>query len=434
MLLGNVRRDMNTDYRRNSNTLHSIPPLMNTSLSSPKTIRTSIIQQQTMMNYDHKSSYCYTTVTLLSLRSSLDIAIFPDHLVERRFLDKENYIDLDRMLVEKAGKFDLKSFNMRDGPILPSRIRKYDFSDTAVIEKVKGRRPKDPLTPQQVAALTTVATRYQPSISLDFHQSQSSHVWIDDYSHQKAQNNSPRHHLPAQPLMPHQRQNPKQCELYTNQIKSLLSTYQSSREQKNDEIINKTTTNIPILQRLFEAQRLQKVEQGKLNSSEIIDVLGQQSPSHLISTPKHYEQGSSVFCTPTTPKQSNSNDAFEWICSTNKNQKDVLTQRLNEHLNYSTTLQTPTTSSSNSTSRSNNDSQRSTEEDEQQNFYSALPSPIEKQDSLPSILNNRTVDKLCCAISNDHRSLEYWFGTSIHQNTYPRVPSENVLSACDFEQ
>ncbi|CAF5220950.1 unnamed protein product, partial [Rotaria magnacalcarata] len=130
---------------------------------------------------------------------------------------------------------------------------------------------------------------------------------------------------------------------------------------------------------------------------------------------------------------------------------DVLTQRLNEHLNYSTTLQTPTTSSSNSTSRSNNDSQRSTEEDEQQNFYSALPSrmfpvqnlqafmfgfvvAIEKQDSLPSILNNRTVDKLCCAISNDHRSLEYWFGTSIHQNTYPRVPSENVLSACDFEQ
>ncbi|CAF3183238.1 unnamed protein product [Rotaria socialis] len=434
MLLGNVRRDMNTDYRRNSNALYSIPPLMNTSLSLPKTIRTSIIQQKTMMNYDHKSSYCYTTVALLSLRSSLNITIFPDHLVERRFLDKENYIDLDRMLVEKAGKFDLKSFNMSDGPILPSRIHKYDFSDTAVIEKVKGRRPKHPLTPQQVAALTTVATRYQPSTSLDSHQSQSSHVWIDDYSHRKAQNNSPRHHLPAQPLMPYQRQNPNQCELYTNQIKSLLSTYQSSKEQKNDETINKTANTIPILQRLFEAQRLQKVEQGKLKSSEITDVLDQQSPSHLTSTPKYYEQGSSVFCTPTTPKQSNSNDALEWICSTNKNQNDVFTQRLNEHLNYSTTLQTPTTSSSNSTSRSNNDSQRSTEEDDQQNFFSALPSPIEQQESLPSILSNRTVDKLCCAISNDHRSLEYWFGTSIHQNTYPRVPSENVLSACDFEQ
>jgi hypothetical protein len=47
---------------------------------------------------------------------------------------EENYIDIDRMLVEKAGKFDLESFNMRDGPIMPSRIHKYDFSDPSVIE------------------------------------------------------------------------------------------------------------------------------------------------------------------------------------------------------------------------------------------------------------------------------------------------------------
>lgn len=47
---------------------------------------------------------------------------------------EENYIDLDRMLSEKAGKFDLESFNMRDAPIMPSRIHKYDFSDAAVIE------------------------------------------------------------------------------------------------------------------------------------------------------------------------------------------------------------------------------------------------------------------------------------------------------------
>ena len=38
------------------------------------------------------------------------------------------------MLSEKAGKFDLESFNMHDGPIMPSRIHKYDFSDPAVIE------------------------------------------------------------------------------------------------------------------------------------------------------------------------------------------------------------------------------------------------------------------------------------------------------------
>lgn len=180
----------------------------------------------------------------------------------------ENYIDLDRMLSEKAGKFDLESFNMADGPIMPSRIHKYDFSDPVVIEvssfrhlslsivliqKVKNRRPKDPLTPQQVAALTSVATRHQSSTVLSPHQVQPSHVWIDDYSHQQVHFNPSRHPTPPQPSMPYQRQNPNQCEIYTNQIKSLLPTYQANLEQGNDQ-----TNTIPILQRLFEAQRLQQ--------------------------------------------------------------------------------------------------------------------------------------------------------------------------------
>lgn len=50
---------------------------------------------------------------------------------------EENYIDLDRMLVEKAGKFDWESFNMTEGPIMPSRIHKYDFSDPTVIEVIE---------------------------------------------------------------------------------------------------------------------------------------------------------------------------------------------------------------------------------------------------------------------------------------------------------
>lgn len=166
------------------------------------------------------------------------------------YFSEENYVDLDRMLLEKAGKFDLESFNMHDGPIMPRRIHKYDFSDPIVIEKVKNRRPKDPLTPQQVAALTSVATRHQSSSTtfLNPHQVQSSHVWIDDYSHQQEQLNPSRYHLPPQPSMPYQRQNPNQCEIYTNQIKSLLPTYQS-----NDD-----TNTIPILQRLFQAQRIQQ--------------------------------------------------------------------------------------------------------------------------------------------------------------------------------
>ena len=57
--------------------------------------------------------------------------------------------------------------------------------------------------------------------------------------------------------MPYQRQNPNQCEVYTNQIKSLLPTYPANIEQKNDQFNHQTDT-IPILQRLFEAQRLQQ--------------------------------------------------------------------------------------------------------------------------------------------------------------------------------
>ena len=122
---------------------------------------------------------------------------------------------------------------------------------------MKNRRPKDPLTPQQVAALTSVATRHQPSTLLNPHQVQSPSVWIDDYSHQQAQLNSSRHHLPPHPSLPYQRQNPNQCEIYTNQIKSLLPTYQPNIEEKNVAASNQTNT-IPILQRLFEAQRFQQ--------------------------------------------------------------------------------------------------------------------------------------------------------------------------------
>jgi hypothetical protein len=42
------------------------------------------------------------------------------------------------MLIEKAGKFRSDSYGMRDGagdgPIIPTRIHKYDFSDPTVIE------------------------------------------------------------------------------------------------------------------------------------------------------------------------------------------------------------------------------------------------------------------------------------------------------------
>ncbi|CAF2368241.1 unnamed protein product [Rotaria sp. Silwood2] len=379
-------------------------------------------------------------ITLLSLRSPTEITIFPDHLVERRFLDEENYIDLDRMLVEKAGKFDFKSFDMRNGPMMPSRIHKYDFSDSAVIEKVKNRRPKDSLTPQQVAALTSVATRYQSSTLLNSHQIKSSHVWIDDYSHQQIQFNLSRHLPPPQPLMPYARQNPNQCELYTNQIKSLLPTYQSTIEQKNNNTIIKKINTIPILQRLFEAQQLQQNQHRKINSSPITDIFDQQSPSYLTSTPKHYEQGLYAFCTPPTPKQLNWNKSFERIFSINQSHKtankqhqNVFTQLINEHLKFSATMETPTTPNI-SINETNNNTHHSKKDDDKQNFYSAPLSPIQQHESSPSLLSNHTVDKLCFSTSVENHPLEYWFGTSIYTNTYPRMPSDHVLSACDFEQ
>ncbi len=42
------------------------------------------------------------------------------------------------MLAEKAGKFRLDSYSMRDGagdgPLISTRIRKYDYTDPIVIE------------------------------------------------------------------------------------------------------------------------------------------------------------------------------------------------------------------------------------------------------------------------------------------------------------
>ncbi|CAF1130238.1 unnamed protein product [Rotaria sp. Silwood1] len=408
MLLGNIREDLHPNCRTSRSTPHltrsfSIKDTITTPLTSSSTsIRTSIEPQQTMMNYA-RMSYRYTTVTLLSMRPPPDTTIFPDHLVERRFLDDENYIDLDRMLAEKGGKFRLDSYGIRDGagdgPIIPTRIHKYDFSDPVVIEKVKNRRPKDPLTPHQVAALTSVVTRHQsstfPTPLSSPHQIQSSHVWIDDYSHRQAQfeGNKHRYHLPTQSSLSYQRQNPNQCEIYTNQIKSLLPNYQSNNQQN--------TNTVPILQRLFQAQQRQQNEQRK------IDVRNQQSSPYIntpMSTSEHRQIGLSAFCTPTSPEQSNSYNTFAWPFSMAQNQKpvtnplhipistqttDVLTQLINEQFRYSATMQTSTTSNidinvvNNINRDDNND-----DDDDEQNFYSAPPSPTKQQDTSRTLFNN----------------------------------------------
>jgi hypothetical protein len=51
--------------------------------------------------------------------------------------------------------------------------------------------------------------------------------------------------------MPYQRQNPNQCDIYTNQMKSHLPNYRPNIQQN--------TNNVPILQRLFQAQQRQQL-------------------------------------------------------------------------------------------------------------------------------------------------------------------------------
>ncbi|CAF2633745.1 unnamed protein product [Rotaria sp. Silwood2] len=300
MLPGNIREDLHPNCRTSRSVPHLTPSFsMKDTITTPLTssstsTRTSIGPQQTMMNYA-RMSYRYTTVTLLSMHPQPDITIFPDHLVERRFLNDENYIDLERMLAEKGGNFRLESYCIRD---------------------VKNRRPKDPLTPHQVAALTSVLTHHQsstfPTPLSSPHQIQSSHVLVDDYSHRQAQfeGNKHRCHIPTQSSMPYQRQKPNQYEIYTNQVKSLLSNHRSNVEQN--------TNTVPILQCLFQAQHRQQNEQRK------IDIRNQQSPSYVntpMSTSEHYQKGLSTFCTPVSPEQSNSYNTFAWPFSMGQNEK-----------------------------------------------------------------------------------------------------------------
>ena len=98
----------------------------------------------TTRNNDFSRSSRGTALSRVSLSRSLAASRLDS------LCSEENYIDLDRMLVEKAGKFRLESYGMLDGagdgPMMASRIHKYDFSDPMVIE-VKSPVVIDALAP-----------------------------------------------------------------------------------------------------------------------------------------------------------------------------------------------------------------------------------------------------------------------------------------------
>ena len=117
---------------------------------------------------------------------------------------------------------------------------------------MKNRRPKDPLTPHQVAALTSVVTRHQPSTLptplLSPHQIQSSHARMNDSIPRSTgiPRNLHRNNLPPQSSLSHQAQNFHQYDRNTTPITPLLPHYQTNPKP------------IPILQRLFQAQQHQQ--------------------------------------------------------------------------------------------------------------------------------------------------------------------------------
>ena len=114
---------------------------------------------------------------------------------------------------------------------------------------MKNRRPKDPLTPHQVAALTSAVTRHQtaplPTPLLSPQQIQSPNHRIGDYNHHHhhRQTQMQQDYIPTQPPMSFHRHN-------SNQYKSPLPNYRPNTEQN--------TNTIPILQRLFQAQQRQQ--------------------------------------------------------------------------------------------------------------------------------------------------------------------------------
>ena len=199
---------------------------------------------------------------------------------------------------------------------------------------MKNRRPKDPLTPHQVAALTSVVTRHQPSSLatplLSAHNNVNAHVWVDDYTHRPAYFQHAIHRQPSttQPSMPYQRQNPNQCEAYTNQVKPVLPKYRPTIEQN--------ITAAPILQRLFQAQIKQQLSFSfsfffiktifnviKIyrNEHRRTEMDQQQSPNIRKNHQGFYDKGLSAFATPVTPVHSQSSNTLGWPFSTSQAEK-----------------------------------------------------------------------------------------------------------------
>ena len=136
---------------------------------------------------------------------------------------------------------------------------------------------------------------------------------------------------------------------------------------------------------------------------------------------------------------------LSWLFSSNSNSKATFPHLLDEHLKNATFMETPITPGVNPIGLNKVQRNNKDDDDDEQSFYSAPPSRsyfcwtlflsifilslASRQDDPLSLFSNRSMDK-----TSFPTTLENWFGDSIYQNAYPRMPSDHVLSASDLEQ
>ncbi|CAF1011008.1 unnamed protein product [Didymodactylos carnosus] len=297
-----------------------------------------------------KTRYIDSKGTLLTLRPAPVETIFPHHLVDKRFLGSDGFIDLDKMFLEIAGAFRHevdanRSFHQQhlsnssphemsdkvdDVPREQTKV--YDYSDPQILKKVFNRRPKEILTPDQIANLTSVTVGNRPS-TID--QSQQKMAWIDDYRNVRC--NVPW--IPISPLPYHHKnpfisgedrlQTPKptfwlKSPMYTRQL-SPYHFYQTPPDTVQQQ------TPVSILQRLEDAAARQQQ-----NSCDIYHSARQNDHACLRDTSICYTPSSPVLdqqCFQSVSDMESSN-AYNWLFteqSTPLASKD-LTKLVNDHV------------------------------------------------------------------------------------------------------
>ncbi|CAF0881005.1 unnamed protein product [Didymodactylos carnosus] len=381
--------------------------------------------------------------TLLALRPSPTETIFPDHLVDKRFLDADGFIDLEKMFLEMGGtsrhESDDKSnsheqqpnlstssqyYEMRDGSGDGRRQQPkvYDQSDPQIIQKVFNRRPKEILTPDQIANLTSVTIGNRPA-TID--QTQQKPPWVDDYRHRDLRD------LPVTPIssLPYHHKNPyisgeEQFQTPAQPPLFWIKNHQYNRQlpprhcyQTPPDTLQQQSP-VSIVQRLHDAaafRQQQLNDQAHLRSPSVYSTpfspVLQQQFSPLINDKESantfnwpfIEQ--STLVKPSVDSNVYHPHRFGSIGSTNpmqtayrthstvKQNQKILSDLINNHQQVQQSFPTPPSL----TAGNGND------DEDDQSFYSAMPSPTTECDqALSNVLDSGHDLYNDCQPNSDH--------------------------------